>query len=277
MRKSTKGIVSIAATLTLATSFTTANAEAAVHVVNSGDTLWKLSQQYNTSVSKLQSVNGISSHIIYPGQRLQTSSVNTSSKSTSTSSSTHTYTVKSGDTLSHIGRNFKVSVSQLKNWNNLSSDLILIGQKLKIKESSVSTSTPVETEVKTISASTASASGSAIVNEARKHVGTPYAWGGSSPGGFDCSGFIAYVFNKTGNSISRTSAATYYNQSAKISSPKPGDLVFFSGTYKSGISHMGIYAGNNTFIHASSSGVQITSLSNGYWSKYFTGFGRIKL
>lgn len=274
MRKTTKGIVSIAATITLATSFTTANAEAA-HVVKSGDTLWKISQQYNISVSKLQSVNGISGHVIYPGQKIQTSSTTKSSKSTS--SSAHTYTVKSGDTLSHIGRNYKVSVSQLKSWNNLSSDLILVGQKLKIKESSVAASTSVENEVKTISASTASASGSAIVNEARKHVGTPYAWGGSSPGGFDCSGFIAYVFNKTGNSISRTSAASYYNQSAKISSPKPGDLVFFSGTYKAGISHMGIYAGNNTFIHASSSGVQITSLSNSYWSKYFTGFGRIQL
>lgn len=273
MRKTTKGLVSIAATMTLASTFTTANAEAATYTVKSGDTLWKIAQSYNTSISSLQSLNSISGSIIYPGQKIETSG-SASTSSYSTSASTKTYTVKSGDTLSRIGRNYNVSVSSLKSWNNLSSDLILVGQKLKINGGSATVSTKSATTVKSTTVS-ASASGAAVVNEARKYIGTPYAWGGSTPSGFDCSGFIAYVFSKAGNNIGRTSAATYYNQSAKVSSPQPGDLVFFSGTYKSGISHMGIYAGNNTFIHAANNGVEVTSLSNSYWRSHFTGYGRM--
>ncbi|SDK13853.1 NlpC/P60 family protein [Sediminibacillus albus] len=266
--KTKKTLLSVAATVVIASAFTT-NVEAASYKVKSGDTLWGISQQYGTSVGNLQSINNISGHIIYPGQVIETDNNKSNTTTTSNSSSASTtYKVKAGDTLSHIGKNFGVSVSSLKKWNGLSSDLILIGQTLKVN--GTSSATP-SSKVKSSTVS----NGTALVNEAKKHVGTPYAWGGTSPSGFDCSGFIYYVLNKAGQSVSRTNAAGYYNQSTKISSPQPGDLVFFKNTYKSGISHMGIYAGNNQFVHASSSGVQLTSLSNSYWKRHFAGYGSL--
>src|SRR5699024_12235953 len=92
-----------------------------------------------------------------------------------------------------------------------------------------------------------------LINEAISHIGVPYVWGGQSPSGFDCSGFIDYVYNKAGLSMGRTNTGGYYNRSYHVNNPKVGDLVFFKNTYKSGISHMGIYIGNGNFIQAGSS------------------------
>jgi cell wall-associated NlpC family hydrolase len=117
---------------------------------------------------------------------------------------------------------------------------------------------------------------SAIITTAKKYIGVPYVWGGSTPSGFDCSGFVQYVFNAHGISLPRTSKQQYgvgtYVSKANL---KAGDLVFFD-TEGSGISHLGIYIGNNQFIHASSSkGVIITSLSNTYWAPRYYGAKRI--
>ncbi|WP_051382205.1 MULTISPECIES: LysM peptidoglycan-binding domain-containing protein [Sediminibacillus] len=283
MRKSNKTLFSVAATVVLASAFTT-SVEASSYKVQSGDTLWSISQKYNTTVQNLQSTNNISGTIIYPNQVIETGDGESSSKSHASSSNGKTYKVKSGDTLWAIGKNHGVSVSNLKSWNNLSSDLIVTGQTLKVSGSSSSSQassnssekvSEKETKVKSASVSTSGNNGSALVNEAKKHVGTPYAWGGASPSGFDCSGFIYYVSKQAGDSFGRTSAANLYNQSTKVSSPQPGDLIFFKGTYKSGISHVGFYAGNNQFVHASSSGVEITSVSNPYWNSHFAGYGRM--
>ena len=108
-----------------------------------------------------------------------------------------------------------------------------------------------------------------LINGAKKLIGVPYKWGGTTPSGFDCSGFIYYVYKQAGYDISRTSAQGYSDRSFYVDSPQVGDLVFFKNTYKQGISHVGIYVGNNQFINASSSGVEITSLNNSYWSKHF--------
>ncbi|QTN00487.1 LysM peptidoglycan-binding domain-containing protein [Sediminibacillus dalangtanensis] len=283
MRKSNKTLFSVAATVVLASAFTT-SVEASSYKVQSGDTLWSISQKYNTTVQNLQSTNNISGTIIYPNQVIETGDGESSSKSSASSSNAKTYKVKSGDTLWAIGKDHGVSVSNLKSWNNLSSDLIVTGQTLKVSGSSSSSQassnsgekvSEKETKVKSASVSTSGNNGSALVNEAKKHVGTPYVWGGASPSGFDCSGFIYYVSKQAGNSFGRTSAANLYSQSTKISNPQPGDLIFFKGTYKSGISHVGFYAGNNQFVHASSSGVQITSVSNPYWNSHFAGYGRM--
>ncbi|SDK02110.1 LysM peptidoglycan-binding domain-containing protein [Sediminibacillus albus] len=277
MRKSNKTFLSVAATVVIASAFTT-SVEASSYKVQSGDTLWSISQKYNTTVQNLQSVNNISGSIIYPNQVIETGN-GQNNGSNASSSNASTYKVKSGDSLWKIGKDHGVSVSNLKSWNNLSSDLIITGQTLKVSGSSNSTSASSSEKVSSnntkVKSASVSSNGSAIVNEAKKHIGTAYVWGGASPSGFDCSGFIHYVSKQAGNSFGRTSAANLYNQSAKISSPQPGDLVFFQGTYKSGISHVGFYAGNNQFVHASSSGVQITSLNNSYWSSHFAGYGRM--
>lgn len=112
-----------------------------------------------------------------------------------------------------------------------------------------------------------------LIQTASSLKGTPYVWGGTSPVGFDCSGFIQYVFNKHGKSIPRTTS-DLYQQGDSVSSLQPGDLVFFT-TYKSGPSHAGIYLGDRTFIHAgSSTGVAKASLDQPYWSQRYLGAKR---
>ncbi|OMP68071.1 C40 family peptidase [Domibacillus epiphyticus] len=110
------------------------------------------------------------------------------------------------------------------------------------------------------------------IKEAKKHIGTPYKFGGTTPAGFDCSGFIQYAHKKTGYSLPRTAAEMYKKGKAVAKSKmEPGDLMFFT-TYKKGASHVGIYLGNNQFIHASSSkGVTIDKTSNSYWNKRYIG------
>ena len=101
-----------------------------------------------------------------------------------------------------------------------------------------------------------------------------YTWGGTTPsGGFDCSGFTQFVFNKAGKSIPRTSGSQYAS-STKVSNPQPGDLVFFSGN-GAGITHVGIYTGGGQFIGSqSSSGVAYASAVTGYWGSRLVGYGR---
>lgn len=117
---------------------------------------------------------------------------------------------------------------------------------------------------------------SAIIATAKKYIGVPYVWGGSTPGGFDCSGFVQYVFNAHGISLPRVSKQQYgVGTWVSKSNLKAGDLVFFD-TEGNGVSHLGIYIGNNQFIHASTSkGVIITSLSNTYWAPRYYGAKRI--
>lgn len=110
-----------------------------------------------------------------------------------------------------------------------------------------------------------------IVAEARKHLGVPYVWGGSTPSGFDCSGFVQYVLKQYGIKVPRTTEQQVLagNYIAK-KDIQPGDLVFLQNTYRAGISHVGIYIGNDQMIHASSSkGVTISSLSSSYYLEHY--------
>ena len=120
-------------------------------------------------------------------------------------------------------------------------------------------------------------SGSSIVSVAQNYLGVPYVWGGTSPSGFDCSGFTQYVFRQCGYSINRTADAQYSNGSyVSYDSLQAGDLVFFANTYSaSGITHVGIYIGGGEFIHAANGGVKISSLSESYYSSRYYGARRI--
>lgn len=112
-----------------------------------------------------------------------------------------------------------------------------------------------------------------LLSVARTHMGVPYVFGGQSASGFDCSGYTQYVYNKVGISIPRTTGSqATVGEAVSKSNLKPGDLIFFKNTYKRGISHVGIYVGNNNFISATSSkGVDVVSLNNSYWGpKYAT-------
>jgi cell wall-associated NlpC family hydrolase/LysM repeat protein len=109
----------------------------------------------------------------------------------------------------------------------------------------------------------------AVIDEAKKYIGTPYRWGGNTPAGFDCSGFTKYVFNNEGISLPRTTG-TQWDAATPVNSPSIGDLVFFE-TYKVGPSHVGIYLGNNKFISAASQGVVISDMTATYWKTRYLG------
>jgi peptidoglycan DL-endopeptidase LytE len=113
-----------------------------------------------------------------------------------------------------------------------------------------------------------------LIADAAELLGTPYVWGGETPkSGFDCSGFLVYVFKKQGISLPRT-VATIWNVGTPVNAPSVGDIVFFE-THRPGASHAGIYIGNNQFIHSgSSTGVTISKLGNPYWSKRYLGAKR---
>ncbi|WP_211062360.1 C40 family peptidase [Heyndrickxia faecalis] len=459
-----KKVLSVTAGMTLASLIVgSASTEAATYTVKKGDSLWKISQQYHTTVSQIKNDNHLTGDIIYPNQKfkvpsqtpkkykivsgdtlsgiakkygvkvsqlkewnnlssdliyagdtlkINSSSATVSSTANSTANSTSnstansnsnstannstansstanntaksaatqkstapngTYQIVKGDTLSGVAQKFGVTVSQLKEWNHLSSDWIVAGSALKVdgpssaasssngsstqsnqssgatssssnagsassqtsgssstqssssnnsgsttnstqssqssnaqsssqasgstsssqssqsssaqsnssnagssSSSSASTSSSRAVSKNTVSSSSNSGSysGSAVAQIAQKYIGAPYRFGGTTPSGFDCSGFVFYVYNQAGKSIGRQTAAGYYGSSYQVSSPQPGDLIFFQDTYKSGISDVGIYLGNNQFISDSDKSVSIKSLSNPYWKSHFNSIRR---
>lgn len=125
--------------------------------------------------------------------------------------------------------------------------------------------------------SSGSATGSAIVDKARSYIGCKYTYGGSSPSGFDCSGFSQYIYKQFGINLNRTAAAQYSNgKSVSKSDLQLGDLVMF-GSSASNINHVGIYAGNGTIVHAAnpSRGVTTDTINSGYYNNNYVGARRI--
>ncbi|MGM9998368.1 MAG: NlpC/P60 family protein [Candidatus Bruticola sp.] len=115
-----------------------------------------------------------------------------------------------------------------------------------------------------------------LLSKAKSYMGVPYVWGGSTPSGFDCSGYVQYVYNQVGVNLPRT-ADIQFNEGRAVASghEAPGDMVFFE-TYAPGASHVGIYLGNGEFIHASSSGsVKVSSLDESYFKARYLGAKRV--
>ncbi|AUD12759.1 MULTISPECIES: LysM peptidoglycan-binding domain-containing protein [unclassified Planococcus (in: firmicutes)] len=255
-----------------------AAAKTSTYTVKAGDTLYKVAKAHATSVAKIQQLNNLSNSTIHVGQKLKvsgTASAVVASPSPAPAAppaqaNTTTYRVVSGDTLSKISRSYKVSVTQLMSWNNLSTSNIRVGQVLKIQGGTAPAPSPVQ-----VSKPAASSKAGQVLSIARTQLGVPYAWGGTTSSGFDCSGYLYYVYNRAGITIPRTNTIGYYASSFTVSSPQPGDLVFFKNTYRPGISHVGIYVGNNSFIHAGGDRVQITSLNDSYWGKHFDSYKRL--
>ena len=136
------------------------------------------------------------------------------------------------------------------------------------------TSPPVEHDIP--EAYLADETFAAILKEAEKYIGFPYVWGGSSPStSFDCSGFVSYVYNQCGWNFGRLGAQGLYNISTRTSSPKPGDLVFFTGTYDTpGISHVGIYVGDGWMLHCGDP-IGYANLNSSYWQSHFYAYGKL--
>jgi LysM repeat protein len=280
-------------TATTSTTQQTTTVSTSIYTVKSGDCLSKIAVQYGMTVKQLKSLNNLTSDMIYVGQKLKvygntttaakpkTQTPSTQPKSQPTSNPTVSvteYIVKSGDTLGKIAKTYQTTVQNLKSLNSLTSDMIYVGQKLRVPGQA-------STGLTTSSGSSGSSSGtsttsqtelaSKMVKIAKNLIGVPYVWGGSDLKGFDCSGFIYYVANQAGKKIGRYSADGYYNRTYYSDKPIAGDIVFFKDTYKKGISHMGIFLGNNQFIHADEKhGIMISKLTSPYYTAHFDSIKR---
>ncbi|WP_163099414.1 LysM peptidoglycan-binding domain-containing protein [Peribacillus alkalitolerans] len=256
---------------------TVTNVKPVYYTVVKGDTLSKIATKYKVSVAQLQSWNKLKRPAINLGQKLIVSdpTKNTASAvpnkpvppKATPSSKDIIHIVKKDESLWKIATLYQTTVEQLYILNNLKSDALKLGQILIIsKDGQATPATPVEPDKE-----------DALIELAKKLVGIPYVWAGTSPAGFDCSGFIYYVYSNSGFSISRLSSYIYFDKAKEVDKPMPGDSVFFYTSSKNQvISHMGIYLGNDQFIHASSSkGVAINSLEESYYKTRFAGIKRI--
>lgn len=246
--------------------------QTSTYTVKSGDSLSLIAKNHNTTVTELKTINNLTSDIIKIGQVLKVPSLTTvkvpAPSAPSPAINSTTYTVQSGDSLWRIATNNKLTVTQLKSYNQLTSDAIYVGQVLRLTGTNNTVEPAPAPELKPLNAD-------ALIAEGKKYMGVPYVWGGNTSSGFDCSGFLKYVYNTQGITIPRT-VATIWDAATPVSSPQKGDLVFFT-TYEPGPSHAGIYLGDGTFLHASTSaGVTISDMNNPYWKPRYLGAKAVK-
>jgi cell wall-associated NlpC family hydrolase len=119
--------------------------------------------------------------------------------------------------------------------------------------------------------------GEQVVDLAEQYVGAPYRWGGASPAGFDCSGFVMWVYGQFGVSLPHNEAGQLASgPNVSADDLQPGDVLVFANTYRAGLSHVGIYVGDGQFVHAADErhGVTISNLWDGYWAQRLVGATR---
>lgn len=257
------------------------------YTVVTGDTLGGIAAKHGITVSKLKSQNALSNNELYVGMKLNLPAGTTvkSSPQKTVESVRKTYTVKRGDTLGVIARRHGVTVSGLKQENNLRSSSIKVGQSLKIPGTSKYTHTYSASKNGHNSYGYSSEIKKSpkynIIKVAKKYLGAPYKFGGNSyKTGIDCSGYVKKVFSSFNVNLPRTARDIYYRSGHKVakSELETGDLVFFT-TYAKFPSHVGIYIGDDQFIHASSARkrVTITDLNKRYYRNRYIGAKRIQV
>lgn len=281
-----KGKILTIAILIIFLSCTNAVAAEQTYTVKAGDSLWKIALSYGLTVDKLKKINNLTSDLLYPGQVLLVNSdvsssepsfsQNVNNNADSKQETNQVYVVKAGDNLWKIARECGMTVEELKRLNNLTSDRINIGDRLLVKGVLQGNNNILNNVSPSRSGNLID--GGRIIEFASRYLGTPYRYGGSSPGGFDCSGFVYYVFGQFGISLPRTAADQFQNGiPVNRDELLAGDLVFFS-CYSRGIDHVGIYVGDGRFIHSSSprsGGVIYSSLNESYYARSYAGAKRI--
>jgi cell wall-associated NlpC family hydrolase len=286
--------------LVLALVVTAAPAEAqsrsaAVHHVQPGDTLWSLARRFGTTPEHLATLNAISvNDILSVGQVLMLPRVPTGPPAPeaiakqqrparSVAPRTTIHRVQAGETLWAISRRYGMRPEQIAALNGIPVDAILrIDQPLKVPVSGPAAANrqpqpdddAARARVGIPSRGVRWATG--LVANATRYLGVRYRWGGMSPAGFDCSGFLGYVFQRAGVSLPRTTYAMFETGTPVARDELlAGDIVFFE-TVAPGPSHAGVYLGDGRFIHASSGagGVTITPLAHRYYAARYLGARR---
>ena len=253
------------------------------YAVVTGDTLGGIGKKFGVSVKELKDANNLTKNDLYVGMKLvvpgnpkisstpkQTAQKPTQQKSTK-------YVVKRGDTLGLIAKRHGVTIGSLKNANNMRGNSINAGQTISIPGSSKYRVQEKETTYRSNNKNTKES----IIETAKQYLGAPYKFGGYSfKTGIDCSAYVKKIFGKFNVELPRTARDIYYNAGTRVakSELQIGDLVFFR-TYASYPSHVGIYMGNNQFIHASSGArkVAITRLDKKYYTNRYIGAKRIEV
>ena len=286
-RKLMSALTALSASAALLTTGT--SALAASHKVVKNDSLWAISKKYGVSISSLKKANSLSGNTIYVGQTLKIPSSSKTAAVKAMATSSTTYKVAKGDTLWSIAKKYGVSVSALQKANNLSSSLIYIGQSLKlassltsyttngVTKSTTTSSTTKSTTTKTksststsktavsqaptsIKRSSTTASSANITAYALTFLGVPYVWGGTTPSGFDCSGYVQYVYNHFGINVGRTTYTQQYaGTKISVASAQAGDLYFW-GSYGSAY-HVAIALGGGQYVMAPAPG-QVVKTGN---------------
>jgi peptidoglycan endopeptidase LytE len=247
----------------------TSMASPSSYVVQSGDCLWNIANSTGVNVDTIKQINRLDSDALSIGQVLELGGYSAPSEVKAASPGSSIYTVKSGDNLWSIAVKAGISVQKIRELNGLSSDTLHVGDTLKIDGSGYITP---------VSRSGSSVNGARVIEKASQYLGTPYRYGGSKPGGFDCSGFAQYVFSQFEVELPRT-AASQFGSGVTVAKGDliTGDLVFFACS-GGGIDHVGIYIGNSSFIHSSSphsGGVINSSLTEGYYANKYVGAKRV--
>jgi cell wall-associated NlpC family hydrolase len=277
------------------------------HAVKKGDTLKKIAQRYSVSESELKKMNNLKTDKLKTGRQLLVKNAKNTSKekthSNADPSEDKTYTVKKGDNIWRISKKFEVSIEELKELNGLKDNSLKVGQTLVIEKGEEAEKETEEADIKAIQAyydkkttpvitsakletvkqlSTSDNLTEMSIRErlilfAKKMLHLPYKFGGNGSFGLDCSAYVQRVYGLIGIEIPRSARQQFaMGESVDRESLSTGDLVFFR-TYASFPSHVGIYLGNNLFIHASSKTKRITidSLETPYYFKRFIGAKRV--
>ncbi|KAF0119607.1 MAG: endopeptidase LytE [bacterium] len=257
-------------------SLTSPNLSTTFHKAKKGDTLLSLSKKYSLSVSELKEINNLRSTKIRIGQKVLLK--RTGAK---------TYTVKRGDDIWKIAKRFNIDVDELKDINNLKTDQlkpglrIFLEQKAELEKTKTHEApllqTHIEGEIGGVLESEQHSLEEKVTLIAKKLLNIPYRFGGNSLHGIDCSAFVKKVYSLIDINLPRSAREQFLEgNSVDKEELSVGDLVFFR-TYASFPSHVGIYLGNNLFIHASSIDKKVTidSLETPYYMKRFIGGKKI--
>jgi len=245
------------------------------HTVRKGETLSSIARKYSIAVSELKELNNLKSTKIKPKQQLLVKRIGPK-----------TYTVKKGDTILKIARKFNMDPGELKDLNELDTDSLKPGQKLLLEPEveqgefayyAILSEAHIEEEMRKVTESGELSHEDKLILMAKKLLNIPYRFGGNSLLGIDCSAYVKKVYGMIGIDLPR-SAREQFKEGDPIEREDLaiGDLVFFR-TYASFPSHVGIYLGNDLFIHASSKErrVTINSLNTPYYFKRFIGAKRV--
>lgn len=264
------------------TSQVTVSANHVTYTVKSGDSLYTIAQEYGISVDSLRSSNNLSS-VLLPGQTLTindptktpattttqtTATTSTATDTSSAATTTSTQAASSSASSQATATSSSTQVAASSSTQTTAASSSSAATTNSTSQATQSTQATTTTSSQTATTSTASVSASSVISYAEQFVGVPYVLGGTSPSGFDCSGFVQYVYAHFGVSLPRTSEAqSTIGSAVSVSSAQPGDLLFWGG--QGSAWHVGIYVGGSSYIAAPTTGQSVAVKSFQYFQPSF--------